>query len=303
MGMIKTTKEIIKPFALPLISASVNTYKRISAATSVIRNEYLDLVSATNSGNVKKYNNDLRLICCLVTKSGSTSTRTLMENVHGTNRAFYSRLDGSEIMPAHYYPLLFKANQHARSFDSHYFRYAPPEIVGEQARFLTVVRNPVDHVLSCHRFARHIFRSGNPDIPDDKLEDWFTANNMSLSHNAKAHGNKFVRFYSSTDPVKGRPYDELLEIAIREIEKYDYVFFANNMDAMPSALGVEFEEFANAKVPHVNPTPGNQKKSSPKAQLNDEELSIIHENAKFDLIFFDHVKRHFSDLAGTINDR
>lgn len=293
--MIKKAKKIIKPFALPLVSASVDTYKKLSAAKSFIRSEYFKPITTTNSGPFKKkYKNDLRLICCLVPKSGSSSTRTLMENVHGPNRAFYSRLDGSEVMPAHYYPLLFKANQHARSFDSHYFRYAPPDIIGDNARFLTVVRNPVDHLLSCHHFARHVFRAGNPNIPEEDLERWFAKNRLTLTHFANAHGNAFIRFYSITNPVKDRSDDRLLDISMREIEKYDYVFLANNLDSMPHALSAEFEEFSGAKMPHVNRTPKNDKKSSSMTQLSDEELDIIHTHAKYDLMFFDHLKNYLS---------
>lgn len=195
------------------------------------------------------------LISCHVPKTGGTSFRALLERCYGDRVVFLAGMESAEPIRSGAYPLLRQQHWYARVLDSHDLRCVSADEWWPGARFAIILRDPVERFLSYYFFRRHhcgqALRRGDPVETEQWLERHFPPMESLLEPFAD-YQTRFVAAGSFFVP----PDEAMLERAMVELERYDYIGFSEITDRFPAVLASDFPELSNGAMPRENQTPG-----------------------------------------------
>jgi len=228
------------------------------------------------------------LISCHIGKTGGTSVRQMLNSVHGADRlAFLIRPPASGPIPRGAYSLLPLHYSHALSIDSHDLRYVPPSEFWPGAKFLTVLRDPVETFFSGYYFVRyHIGRRLGEEISDEDRERWLNENYPSPRGMSMIFANNQTRFLAWKSFFENADMQDA-EVAKTELEKYDMIVLNDRLDEAPDLIANHFPEFKGAKILRENVTPGRAANSTWAERVDPADLKWAQDLLRPDIALYE----------------
>ena len=229
------------------------------------------------------------IISCHIGKTGGTSLRRLLRDLHGDRLVFITKPPGSGPIPLECYPLLRHHYFYALSIDSHDLRYVPPETFWPGARFAVILREPLETFLSGYFFVRHhVGQRVSVDNAEER-ETWLRQHFPKIEELGLIFSNNMTRFLSWRDFFTPVP-DEALETAKRELVKYDYIGLNERMDELPQFLARDFPEFAGRTIPKENVTPKSGGDATWAERVDRKTLEFARQAVRLDLELYDFAR-------------
>ena len=227
------------------------------------------------------------LISCHIGKTGGTSIRAMLQEVFGANEvAFLTRPPGSGPIARTLYNFLPYLYGNKRAVDSHDLRYVDPDEFWPKARFITVLRDPVEAFFSGYYFVRHNVGLRLVDVTHDEREDWLVKNYPSLEDMAGVFENNMTRFLSWKSFYEKATEDDL-ERALIELPKYDIVALNERMAETPRLIARFYPEFASATVPRLNAAPGRAATEKWANKMPPKQVEWARDLLRLDLRLYD----------------
>lgn len=192
------------------------------------------------------------LVSCHIPKAAGNSLLRLLQSRYGTSVLQY--WPQAPPISGEHYRFLRDAYAHCRALDSHALRHVDTRSFWPEARFLVVLREPVERAFSFYHFTRHYTKEWLHTQDENEREAWAQQNFPSVAEWSQSFSNYMTRFLSWR-PFRGELDSDALSDACRALSRYDYVGVCEQMDRIPAMLAPDFPELAPLSVPVVNPTP------------------------------------------------
>lgn len=168
--------------------------------------------------------------------------------------------------------------------------YGLHERLGRRCEYITILREPIDRIVSHYHYARR--------SRDHYLHDWVVRENPTLVEYAIVRGieemdNHQTRYLSGRHPAFGKCDRAMLEDAKRNVERsFAVVGIAERFDEsvllMRDALGWKNVVYAQENVTHGRPAVG---------EFDASMLQAIRKQNEFDLELYEFVRERFDRLV------
>ena|SRR5919106_1889254 len=139
-----------------------------------------------------------------------------------------------------------------------HFRYRDRyESLLESARFVTVLRHPVDRIVSLYKWRRY---RGEVDVPISGSFREFIA-----SPGAAQHGHAYVDAFCGRDGLDPRS-DEAIGAAVSNLQRFAVVGFTERIDDFANQVGSYLDRRVN--IPTVNRSPASDQATDADVDAN-----------------------------------
>jgi hypothetical protein len=155
-----------------------------------------------------------------------------------------------------------------------------------EARFLILLRQPVERAFSFYHFTRHYTKEWLETPDEAEREAWAQQNFPGVVEWSLCFSNYMTRFLSWR-PFRGELDDQALSDAREALSKYDYVGVCEQMDTIPAMLASEFPELAPLSVPVVNQTPTRSPQERWVDRHSAQEVAAVQDANRMDLELYE----------------
>lgn len=231
----------------------------------------------------------LTLCACHIPKTGGTSVGNWLRMINVPRHVRLVREPMRLPIPIEHYPVIRDLYFYARSIDSHCLR-AVPQSVWPGSRFLIVLREPVEWLISYYYFRRLGKELELERWAPHAKETWMTHNFPPLDDVVGHLANYFTRFLaweSLLDPMSS----EAPSHAHRELERYSYVATMEDLDHLPSLLATEFPELALRPMHLDNVNPVRDRGEAWSERVSATTLARIRDATRHDIELYEAALR------------
>lgn len=165
-----------------------------------------------------------------------------------------------------------------------HFSYGSHRLLGIEAEYATVLRNPFERILSLYRHQRL--------LPDSRfaaeLKSGMSVGEFVASRITAMTNNHMCRVLAGVSPDAGHQINDtwLLEHAKHNLSRhYSLVGVSEDIGPFIKRLGARLG-WAQAELPHENVTAGDP------IEVSDKDRDTIVENNLLDIELYAHVKKH-----------
>ena len=171
----------------------------------------------------------------------------------------YNRTDIQTVPPKQFPSLSLERRQRLKFVAGH-FRYGLHELLPQPARYITVLRDPVERIRSLYDHFRVKPQPGEADWHNWITREQADLRRFFLEKPSRQMDNFMVRMLSGQDAPFGGCTPAMLEHAKRHLETFPVVLFQDDMQtgltALSNLLGKPIRPLRNVNVsPHEAATP------------------------------------------------
>ena len=223
-----------------------------------------------------------------IPKTGGTSFRDVVEQVYPHNRC----ISAYSLEPVALEGVKARIGE-ADAVYGHLF-YGVHKILGVGPRYVTIVRNPIERVIS---FYRHQARDENSEH-FEAIADGMTLRDLLASDDCPQVNNHMVRIvsgYEGSEPVHD---GQVLRRAFANLEDFECVGVAERMNESVAVIAERLGWVRIPLVPRLNTSPSGEMFCLDEAT----RAAILSRNA-LDLLFYARVAARFDQQFRCVSNR
>lgn len=221
------------------------------------------------------------LIACHNAKTGGTTLRGLLKKAFGELYVdlYYAQPFGA--LPSAEYRRLPLYYGYGQAFSSAELRYLDPAEFWPGARFVTLIRNPIEQVFSAFN---HHHRGAEEFATAMHLPEY--CENLQAFLDEPRNCNTNVQFFS-TLRCQDRNYslNDRLDVAMEEIAKYDYIGQTDRFNDLVNMMAADYPE-VRVSFNKANVNPERKKNARYIDQAEPAVLDMVLERIRWDVEFY-----------------
>lgn len=231
----------------------------------------------------------LVLCACHIPKTGGSSLGRWLRTTNAPRHVRLVREPMRLPIPIEQYPMIRDLYFYARSMDSHCLR-AVPSSIWPRSRFLIVLREPVEWLISYYYFRRLGKEQELEKWAPHTKESWMRHNFPPLDDVVGHLANYMTRFlawHSLHDPMS----PDAPSRARGELGRYRYVATMEHLDDLPARLAAEFPELTARPMPLDNVNPLRSRGEAWSERVSATTLTRIRDASRHDIELYEAALR------------